>query len=507
MAAKVTIFTGGNPFSPSGIGSGNTSVSTSVSQTFALTATSQAKFWLAGNGVSSILITSARLIQGAKNVPVIVNGAQSFYIPATGRWSDYVSISDFTLPGNVTLTVTFETTANFPTFTDNSVPEDPVIVSATETSLSGEGLSGEVLFDVDFEGDFIDSVNGLTPTNTTNFSLETNPARVFFGNGSAKFIASQPEESPGSALLVYPPMPAAAIAECLENGFTMATYIMSAVTTPYLPADVWTHMATVCAKDGSNFTISAYYGGKFISSNPVSYEDVEAMLTIQMALYSTSVSGWMDAYQIIKGVVWTEDFTPPSVPFTSTSDTRLVEITLNSTITLAENPSAGDTLVLKGGSGGDVTFTFVDHYPNNSSEIQIGATANDTATNIATAINDIAGAEFTATATGNVITITAYSPTFSMEETGSSLTLGNVIQTHDGLLTEEVSVADSFTASDGGKAVQEEISAADNIDGLIDGLSESVSASDSFDVPLDSINESVSVSTNFDGLIDVMGAT
>jgi hypothetical protein len=188
-------------------------------------------------------------------------------------------------------------------------------------------------------------------------------------------------------------------------------------------------------------------------------------------------------------------------------DFDLTEITLHGTITLSGNPSPGDTLILKGGSGGDITFTFVDHYPNTAYEIQIGETANETAAMIATAINNIVGAEFVATVADNVIAIVAYTTTFSMEETGDSITLGAVTRTLDGLITEEVSAADSFTVTDGGKAVQEEISAADNIDGLIDGLSESVNVSDSFDVPLDSLNESVSVSTNFEGLIDVMGAT
>jgi len=83
--------------------------------------------------------------------------------------------------------------------------------------------------------------------------------------------------------------------------------------------------------------------------------------------------------------------------------------------------------------------------------------------------------------------------------------LGAVTRTLDGLITEEVSAADSFTATDGGKAVQENVSVADTIVGLIDGLSENASVSDSFDVPMDSLDENVSVSTNIDGLIDMMG--
>lgn len=61
----------------------------------------QIKVFLAGNGADSYLVNSAVVRQGAVSVPVLVNGASSFYVPAFGRWSDYLPTTGFTLPGNV----------------------------------------------------------------------------------------------------------------------------------------------------------------------------------------------------------------------------------------------------------------------------------------------------------------------------------------------------------------------------------------------------------------------
>ena len=186
-------------------------------------------------------------------------------------------------------------------------------------------------------------------------------------------------------------------------------------------------------------------------------------------------------------------------------DEVLTEITFDSTITLTSNPSPGDTLILKGGSGGDITFTFVDHYPNNAYEIQIGETANETAANIVIAINAIIGAEFVATADGNVITITAYSPELEIKTDSDEINIGIITKTTADIISEEVSAADSFTVTEGGKSVQENASATDAVDGLIDGLSETVSAIAVIDCLMDSMDEGANAADNFDGLIDYMG--
>lgn len=504
--AKVSIFIDGDPFSPSGIGSGTTAATATVSQTFVLSSGYSVKqFWFSGNGASSILVSSARLIQGSKNIPLKVNGATSFYISATGRWSDFVSIADFTLGQNVTVTITFQGTVNVATFRDNPVPTSPVIVSVIADPLTGTGLTGDILFDVEFEGTFVDSINGFTPSTTQNCSLTATPANVIFGDGSVLFNASA-ENIPASASYLIYPTNSAFINKCAEDGFTYSMFCKLLAPLYGYPAGSTIHLANVLVKVSGGYDMYAYINGVIPGEPPSTFMDDAAVGGILLNLtLATAVPFIVDGFQIIKGAAWTEEFTPPSQPFTSPADNDPIEITFNSTITLTSNPDAGDTLVLKGGTGGDITFTFVDHYPNNQYEIQIGANVNETAASIAIAINNIAGAEFTATAVDNVITITAYTSTFSMEETGGGVTLGGVTHTLDGLITEDISAADSFTATDGGKAIQENVSVSDAVDGLIDGLSESINVTDFFDVPMDKLDESVSVSTNFDGLIDSMG--
>ncbi|AZF89920.1 hypothetical protein [Methanosarcina virus MetMV] len=499
--SKVVLFTRGNPWDPSGIGSGTTSVLNTVSQTFSVPVTPQMKFWLAGNGVSSVLITSARLIQGTKNIPVTVNGAASFYIPATGKWSDYASISDFSLPGNVTLTVTFSGTMNIATFLDNSNPGDPVVVSATEIpSPETPSLAGEILFDVEFEGSFVESVSGLMPSTIQNCTIET--GNVLFGSGSC--FCNGSESSP--AVLIYSTN-STFVNRCTEDNFTMSAFYKPLEPFGEYPAGSRIHEAVVFVKVSGGYNKYHYFNGTNFNDPPFEFEsDASVETHLLNLMIGGAIQIIFDGYQIIKGAVWTEEFTPPSQPFIFSSDYGLIELTSNSSITLTTNPAPGDTIKLKGGTLGDVTLTFVNYYPRNQYEVQIGATVNETAANLTLAINRIEGAEFTATATDNVVDIIAYSPTFSTEKTGDGITLSGVSSTLDGLITEDISVDDSFTVTDGGKAIQQNVSVTEAIDGLIDGLSENINITDYFDTSMDGLDESVLVSTSFVGLIDVMGA-
>ncbi len=501
---KVVLFTRGNPWNPSGIGSGTTSVLNTVSQTFSVPVTPQAKFWLAGNGVSSVLITSARLIQGTKNIPVTVNGAASFYIPATGKWSDYASISDFSLPGNVTLTVTFSGTMNIATFLDNSNPGDPVVVSATEIpSPETPSLAGEILFDVEFEGSFVESVSGFTPSTIQNCTIET--GNVLFGSGSCFFNGSSSNLPESGAILTYPTN-STFINKCTEGDFTFSMFRRLLEPEGGYPAGSTIHNVTVYVKVTGGYNGYMYDNGALTPESPQTVSDIEIEDALLNFVIGTGSSVIIDGIQIIKGALWTGNFTPPSQPFIFSSDYGLIELTSSSSITLTTNPAPGDTIKLKGGTLGDVTFTFVNYYPRNQYEVQIGATVNETTANLALAINRIEGAEFTATATDNVVDITAYSPTFSTEKTGDGITLSGVSRTLDGLITEDISVDDSFTVTDGGKAIQQNVSVTEAIDGLIDGLSENINITDYFDTSMDGLDESVLVSTSFVGLIDVMGA-
>ena len=188
------------------------------------------------------------------------------------------------------------------------------------------------------------------------------------------------------------------------------------------------------------------------------------------------------------------------------SDRTLTEVTKSGDITINANPSPGETFTVS--NSATTVFTFVDHYPNNSGEIQIGATTALTAQALATAINDISGAEFVATVDGSVISVDAYCESaFAMTTTSTGIAISSITEIVPGLTTETITAADSFTATDGGKAVQENATVADSADGLIDGMTEAVSVSTVFDtlnVEMDETIEST-VTTDFDGLIDYMG--
>ena len=549
-------------------------------QHFSLTGLPQAAFWLAGNGVSTMNVTHATLTQGTKTIPLTVNGHTSFYIPPTGRWSDYASIADFTFPGNVTITVFFADPVDAAIFSDNPVPDDPVVVSVIADSLTGAGLTGEILFDVEFEGTFTDSVNGLTPVVTGDATIETGSR--MFGNGCLKLNATtgilQPTNITGVTItewisgsgiteslnlanvegvlhlylgtnygydhgailteggsytifnesntiavnVVFSELPPLSNNNSISDSIGLIqqpsslTYTPSEETKTILKANGFTysvfgqidespttHLAYSFEKASGGYNCYLFIAGILQGGVFISDDDIDVYIIYMYAL-STEGAAYYDGYQIIKGAVWTSNFTPPSQPFVSSSDYGLLELTSNSSITLTTNPAPGDTIKLKGGTLGDVTLTFVNHYPNNQYEVQIGATVNETAANLALAINKIAGAEFTAAATDNVVDVIAYSPTFSMEETGESVVLGGVTRTLDGLITEDISVDDSFTVADGGKAIQQNVSVTEAIDGLIDGLSENINITDYFDTPMDGLDESVLVSTSFVGLIDVM---
>ena len=94
-----------------------------------------------------------------------------------------------------------------------------------------------------------------------------------------------------------------------------------------------------------------------------------------------------------------------------------------------------------------------------------------------------------------------------MTTTSTGIAISSITEIVPGLTTETITAADSFTATDGGKAVQENATVADSADGLIDGMTEAVSVSTVFDtlnVEMDETIEST-VTTDFDGLIDYMG--
>jgi hypothetical protein len=158
----------GDPWSPSGMGDGDTATLYSVAtETFDVTEdTDTLQLWFAGKGSGcsgprTTLIASAYITQGGKSTPVSVRGQYSnFVVPPTGCWSDAVSVADFTLPGTVSFIVNYVEATNVPTFSDNAIPTDPVPISALR-SVTIEG--DDIIYN---DSDTISLKNGLDGTIT-----------------------------------------------------------------------------------------------------------------------------------------------------------------------------------------------------------------------------------------------------------------------------------------------------------------------------------------------------
>lgn len=667
---KVNLFYRGDPISPSGIGE-NQTLTAVITQTFSMPLVAMAKLWLAGNGSSSVLVISARLIQGSKNIPVTVNGREEFYVPATGRWSDVVSIADLSLPGDVTLSVSYPEAVYAPTFGDNTDPDEPVAISSLlyfdswEITIYGKGTvaedEGVVCLDTgEPPGVIMASTGGLDDSLPISFRMKLN-------DSLSPYLYIAVSDRTYQALIEFIGEDVYAVSlhqgqppedyDSADVGYTTTTIIGASISSDW---DKWTivpvtrnytgHYIDVSSLDDwrvivgaekisvsgglllnsdtygyayavtdvaypsvvdieieidlieqhvdvnghrTNFIIDLfgieiqfyyneviiyeYFGG----SSMLSYSHVASLsgkhtikvcrddtaikfyvdgsliyTTTQMyfknnriTLGSYAIEGlyanvtriesiritnpdnlWDDSVKIFKGSEILGIYPTSNVPSVSTTkmlgltvagyisrsgvcfelvDEELTEFVSTCTITVTENPEAGDSLTISGGTGGNVVFTFVDHYPNNSSEIQIGADVNETAGNIATAINNITGAEFVATAADNIITVVAnVSTPFSVATSSTGLTIGAITEIILGFNPEEASVTTEFTATEGGKSVQENASASDAVDGLIDGLSETVSATAVIDCLMDSMDENANASAasdNFDGLIDYMG--
>lgn len=84
-----------------------------LEQTISFTTGPSTRIWFAGNGVDSYLVQKAWLEQGVITREVLCNGSESFYVPAYGRYSDFFSINDFSLPGDATLYTTVKLKAPY----------------------------------------------------------------------------------------------------------------------------------------------------------------------------------------------------------------------------------------------------------------------------------------------------------------------------------------------------------------------------------------------------------
>lgn len=167
-----------------------------ISQTLYLQAVgTTVKVWLAGNGSSTYKIKSAVLTQGSVSVPVTVNGQTSFQVPALGRWSDYVSTTGFTLPGNVTLTtcVLGEVPIINMNHGGDGTDYQPGTVSGIEPGGDIAPEYGDV-FLLNFEGidgstDIVEEINN-TPI-YMNVGCEIDTSQYFSGTSSLLMIPTQ----------------------------------------------------------------------------------------------------------------------------------------------------------------------------------------------------------------------------------------------------------------------------------------------------------------------------
>lgn len=460
------------------------------------------QFYFGGNGSSPYLVTSATITQGSHSAVVKCLSKSSFYVPPLGRWSDKVSLSGFTTPGNITLSITI--TGDVPAVTMNNAGDKTTITGSGPISGIKTYGSNDILFDCEFEGTFVDSVNGFTPIVVGDVEIET--SSPIFGVGSLKINGDNPEKEiiqpqtitgvtitewvsgeglteslnfanvegilhlylsagfetgvilagngshtifndynsitvsvvfseipsiPNNTDLsdsiglinVYPSVTydVAALSDTFEeNGITISCF--------YGVGETRQHVAQVFQKAEGGYNYKLYMEGQNMVGIFVEDENVGAFWAPRVT--SESVAVIVDGYQIIKGALWTSNFTPPSQPFTSitteSTTNDIIEAKSTATITIGTNPANGDTLTVK--IGNDTTiYTFVTLLTGESNEIVIGPTTTITAANIVATLNSAFGALFSATSAGNVVTIIVYtSEDVSITTTYSGITIGTI---------------------------------------------------------------------------------
>jgi hypothetical protein len=206
--SETTFYSSGGPW---GVGDGSVPVdNATINQTLDLTGTgTNIKVWFAGNGSSSYWVQSSVVTQGALTKVVKVNGATTFQIPAYGRWSDYLSISGFTLPG----------TATFTSVVKLSIPMlipilyDPGTGVATPQDTGSPGVvaalihSDDSKLELDFEGvdgatTWTETAQGLSPVR--NFGCEIDTAHKYSGSSSLKLLKTADAGNEGAFSYTIP---------------------------------------------------------------------------------------------------------------------------------------------------------------------------------------------------------------------------------------------------------------------------------------------------------------
>jgi hypothetical protein len=506
--ALVLLGTVGNAYSPNQVGSSKVLGSGTFTETGVTISDSceMMRFWFAGNGESSYYVTSAYAVQGALSLQITVWGKTGFWVPSYGRYSDAMSVSNFTTPGSINVVSNIATEQNLPVFTEGTKIVSLIETNAYDLSDGWTSLSTNAFPDSSVRGKIV----GRSPLlYTLNFTVPAMPAYIPGQDvGVVGFVYMDSQNTglgiffhnicDGDLLYGAPNVnivnyDIAQMTEDVETNWTLVIDRRSEVTGyDYLIqyTRVWTSGGTTYV-DSGELTTSCSPG--------------EADL---YDLKNYACNGLM-----LRGSIWSD--TPYDLSnFTMTvqimSDPE--EITTTVEVLIFSNPSPGDTLTINNSS--EHVFTFVNHYATLSTEIQIGATIAETATNIADKINALPGAEFVATASDAspdewyVVTVTGYTETGVTITTTADETEIRVNETttiYPVLIEESATASDDMTGADGGKEETTNIDATDIMDGLIDENAEAASVTTTMDCLVDFIEESGSVSVNMDGLIDYMG--
>ncbi len=532
-------FSQGNEWSPSGIGSGSTgTIYTTVTQPLTVDEdVDTLKVWFAGlgGGTMSGVVTSAYLTQGTKSIPIRVHGQyMDFVIPPSGCWSDILNVSDFTLPGEVNVVTNYDVAASLPTFSDNTNPSDPVVVSSIYGNPPG-GVYLDEKFSVIANYIPINSYAGTYRFDTGNWSA--------WREGDYELLVSD-----GLTIGAGPEVGNVSVSKDFVSAVapsTVSVQFEATMTKLAVSSDIYGLVgfyAAVCGHkilfraDGIHFRPSGY---SVIAERIADIPSGSSVYKVIFGdcLFELYIDGTLvyhnDYYFGVPTLTSTVGFSAVSnetvVPgcgevsatigyiiaqkgndaIQIQSSNLLQETPQEGTVSFSTffKPTNGTTFTISNSS--TTVFTFVNYYPLKTTEVQIGASNAITLSNLAAAINRLPGAEFVAEVNGSEMTVKAYTNTdFVMTTTVPFSTIGTTNETIDGLITENATVADEFTVSMDWRFAAEAASAADATDGLIDGMAESASVSTTFDSLFEAMDETASataLSDNFDGLIDYMG--
>jgi hypothetical protein len=154
------------------------------------------KVFIAGNGVEPYFFMSGSFVQGAHSVAVKANGATSFYVPPFGRWSDYSSLTGFTVPG--TIIFRYNVKGQVPVYENPPSYDDDGNV--TIDNGSSPGVVSALIHDprsvleLDFEGidgatTWAETAQSLTPV--LNNGCEIDTAYKYSGDSSLQVIKDE----------------------------------------------------------------------------------------------------------------------------------------------------------------------------------------------------------------------------------------------------------------------------------------------------------------------------